>query len=79
VVALAAKGVPVMTPLANERPAGSAGVIDHAVTVPVTVGVLGAMAVPTMQESGLVLYIKLDGAVCPPFIGSSVNMVEPVL
>jgi hypothetical protein len=48
--------------LFNDRPAGRGGVIDHVVTVPLTFGVLGTIAVPTTQESGFTAYVKLDGA-----------------
>jgi hypothetical protein len=46
----------------NDRPEGSDGAIDHAVTVPLTLGVFGLIAVPTMHESGFTAYINLDGA-----------------
>jgi hypothetical protein len=62
--ALTVEGVPLIMPLAlfNDRPGGRGGAIDHVVTVPLTVGVLGVIAVPTTHTSGLIAYIKLDGA-----------------
>jgi hypothetical protein len=48
----AAVGVPEIAPvvLLKLSPAGRAGLIDHEVTVPVTVGVSAAMAVPTVAD-----------------------------
>jgi hypothetical protein len=58
-----AVGVPEMTPVvgSSDSPAGSTGLTDHDVTVPVTVGILFIMATFCVYTAEVVVYDKAVG------------------
>ena len=60
-----AVGVPLMAPVvaSSDKPAGSEGETDHAVTgPPLAVGVTVVMAVPFVRVNDVGLYVIEDGA-----------------
>ena len=73
-------GVPEIAPLEveNERPAGSVGEIDHAVTVPpLEVGVTADMVTSFVSESELGLYVMDDGATSLTTMDTVVELLPP--
>ncbi len=69
--------IPVEVSIVN--PVGSAGVIDHVCTVPVTVGILGDMGNPTVYTADVVEYVNAVGGLLFTVIIIEIEVDPPSL